>query len=299
MNNSKKACLFIFFNNRFDENIPKLEKMYRKRFPDLDYLVPFVNDYPHIFAVHGSNNYSQGYFAEVYPRICKRPFSHFIFCADDLILHPNLNAENILSCLNLDEGAAYFKSFTPLVEGFNNGWIHTLNGFTAVFNAMDNGVLPSPQTAAQLVARHGLPWLPITIEHLSQNYQTTREMDSTSERLAQQIAVYGPYFAHPLMYGYSDFLVVPGESLNLFCYYCGMFASIGLFEEIAIPTALLFSCDKVVTEDKTVWRGTELWDSQLIEGLKNQFQGNMNGLLESFQSNQLYIHPVKISQWDI
>lgn len=291
-----RASLMIVFNQPFVENIPKLEQLYRGRFPDLDYLVPFVPDSPHIFAVHCRSDIFQGYFAEVYPRIRNNPFNHFIFCADDLLLNPSLNAGNILGILNLKPGVGYIKEAIPLAHGFHNGWMHTMPAFAAISKAQYNGILPRPETAAQLIGRHGIPWVPINKEHLAKYQQTTTQPDGYTAELTGLVARFGDYYAYPLVYGYSDFIVVPAEAFNLFAHYCGLFASINLFVEVAVPTALLMSCNAVNTEAHINWEGTEYWDAQRIEKLQ-RFNYNLPSLLQSFESNQLYIHPVKLSQW--
>ena len=92
-------------------------------------------------------------------------------------------------------------------------------------------------------------------------------------------------------------LVVPGDALDAFCHYCGVFAAAGLFAEIAIPTALVLSCQSIRLESETRWQGLEVWAKDEVDAMEERNQLSLATLFESFPDNQLYVHPVKLSRW--
>ena len=40
---SSEVCLLIIYNHRYDDNIEKLERIYKNRFSDIYHIVPFYN----------------------------------------------------------------------------------------------------------------------------------------------------------------------------------------------------------------------------------------------------------------
>ena len=75
-----------------------------------------------------------------------------------------------------------------------------------------------------------------------------------------------------------------------------MFAATKLFVELAIPTALVLSADKIVTEEDLELKGKPLWSKQDFKIL-DKYDHQLNKLLNDFPANHLYLHPVKLSKW--
>jgi hypothetical protein len=100
----------------------------------------------------------------------------------------------------------------------------------------------------------------------------------------------------PIAGGYSDILLVDSNSIVEFCHYCGVFASTKLFVELAIPTALILSAKKIVTEKDISLRGKALWTNEELKYLE-EYNFNLELLISKFPSNQLYLHPIKLSKW--
>ena len=53
---------------------------------------------------------------------------------------------------------------------------------------------------------------------------------------------------YPLIGCYSDIFVIDKSSIREFCHLCGVFATLRLHVEIAIPSALIFSASSIVVE---------------------------------------------------
>jgi hypothetical protein len=127
----------------------------------------------------------------------------------------------------------------------------------------------------------------------------------------QNIAWLGRRSAYPLLAGYSDFIVVPRSAMKAFAHYCGVFAAMNMFAEVGVPTALALACNSIKTEllqghhfvdlplkrspDATM-RGIELW-GQEIQPFEEALNYSWKRLLESFPTDVLYYHPIKLSKW--
>jgi hypothetical protein len=66
---------------------------------------------------------------------------------------------------------------------------------------------------------------------------------------------------------------------------------------LAVPTSLVFSAKKIVTEKDLLLRGKALWTKEEHLNL-NQYNNKLQNLLNNFPLGQLYIHPIKLSKWE-
>ena len=109
-------CLSFVFNHQYEKNIPKLKKIYKERFSTIRFLSPFsdwnVDD--DIIPIYETSIHFQGYFAQAYSHLPK-DFEYYVFCADDLILNPQLNEENLIEKLNCHR-SGYIKYLNPIWE---------------------------------------------------------------------------------------------------------------------------------------------------------------------------------------
>jgi hypothetical protein len=103
---------------------------------------------------------------------------------------------------------------------------------------------------------------------------------------------------YPLVYSYSDIAVVAAPSIEKFCHLCGVFGAMGLFVEMAVPTALLLSGGRILTDADAPLRGRALWHwTGAVDALEKKYSLDLNALLSDFPARQLYYHPIKLSRW--
>lgn len=311
-----RVCLVFVFNHRFDRNIPILDALYRDRFPDVRYLVPFY-DGPRqdVIPVHHSAYYFQGFFRDAIGSLSDARFTHYVFCADDMLLSPHLTAENLLSRIGVGPRQGYIKNLAPLSNIYYL-WLE-LVGFWPAFNArqFDYRVhLPPASEAASAIARHGVELGPLTLRNLRHWSGGIRLSDFRRyPRLYRAlISLRTPVpLPYPLVAGYSDLLVVPAAALPEFCRLCGVFAAMNLFAEIGAPTALALSCESIVTEmvigdhwlsanrrPGLAQHGIEVWNESEVEELGILHKWNVHDLLSSMSHDVTYIHPIKLSKWN-
>jgi hypothetical protein len=96
--------------------------------------------------------------------------------------------------------------------------------------------------------------------------------------------------------------IFPKNKLEKFSEYCELFRQMRLWVEVAIPTALVLTVDDLVFEKDTKWMGTTYWENENNEEMNERYEQvdfNFEELMKSYKSNELYIHPVKLSKWKI
>jgi hypothetical protein len=100
-------------------------------------------------------------------------------------------------------------------------------------------------------------------------------------------------FSYPLMQGFADIFIMPKAYMDTFANYCGVFGAMNLHVEIAIPTAAMLTCDQVVHQKSKV---LEHGDSNEIY---KKYKGNYKRLVNEWDEEYIFIHPVKLSKWEI
>ena len=293
-------CLSFVFNHQFENNIPKLRKLYENRFSTIKYLSPFSKDTGNdIIPIFETSIHFQGYFAQAYTHLPK-DCEYYIFCADDLILNPSLNESNLINALNCKE-SSYIKYLNPIWEHsfawhkFEECNQFTENNYTIPYN----NLLPSRKELLLKYEFYGFKYRNLGIH----NFYGIKEKLITIQRIKAAISYFlrngnKRFINYPLIEGYSDFIIVPQKQLELFCYYCGIFAAMNLWVDAAVATALVLSGSSIKLEKDSNYSGTEYWNADdLIKRLKTT-NSNLIEIGEIFKEDELYIHPIKLSSYN-
>ncbi len=101
---------------------------------------------------------------------------------------------------------------------------------------------------------------------------------------------------YPLFQGFSDIMIIPADKMEAFAHLCGVFAAARLFVETAVPTAMVFTMDKISSAADLPYENVIAWDKDR-DALVNEHGASLAHLMENWPSNVLYYHPVKLSQW--
>src|SRR4051794_30130764 len=151
--------LIFVHNHRFEENIGRLEKIYRPRFSRIHHVMPFYRGtQPNVHGVYEASHYFQGYFAQASRALLAENASHYIFCGDDLMLNPCLDESNVIMKLGLSSESGYIKAITAL-SSVPFSWPHMAGAMLAFVR--NTGVewqreLPSREEASAALKRHGI-----------------------------------------------------------------------------------------------------------------------------------------------
>lgn len=324
-----RICFVVVFNHRYDQNFEKLAALYAGRFANVRFLVPaYTGSRPDVVPVLASSRYFHGYFWEGFARYHEPRFTHYVFVGDDLVLAKDLDAASLLSTLRLDERSGYVKSLRSVCAGSykwvrGTGAIHAVNADPGLQRYA--ALLPAPDEWSARLRRHGVD---PDVRHFSVRNLRKRSAVNVGGRYAPYRGLLGDLLrvALPVRWaralaasrvpvlsrmarsnlrkrelpvafasGYSDLVVVPAPAVAEFARTCGVFAAMGLFVEIAIPTALALTVDRIVTEKDLSRRGLELWTAPDVAALEARCERNVARLPPEW----LYVHPVKLSRWSI
>lgn len=318
-------CLVILFNHKYDKNIETLERLYSPRFRNIFFLVPFyTGTKPNVIPVYESSYYFQGYFAQGLSTFYRPEFTHYLFIGDDLILNPSLTEKNYSQLIGLDVTTSYIPDLKPLHEVAKSlyipggdekqaFWSHTFQGVTFYANRSGSETrpeLPTANEAAKRLAEYGVHVQPLSyfnvfgpISLRSSWQQPTRTLKSLWKYYVtwRRFKVPGQpgqlQLEYPLAYSYSDIVIVAATSIKEFCHLCGVFSAMGLFVEMAVPTALALCGATIKTDGQALMSGKPVWLPADIEELGLKYAYNLAALMADFPAQQLYHHPVKLSKW--
>ncbi len=320
-----KVALIFVFNHKYDKNIDILEKLYKNRFSNIYHLVPFYDgNKENVIPVYESSQYFQGYLAQGYKKYFREDYEHYFFIGDDLILNPAINENNYKTYFHLDENASYIPEIYSLHQLTNNDTLRFLpvksitgkkrwhwckirdfiNDYQHKAYGVENAdEMPSYREAAALIKQHGYDVQPVNYKDL---HGDVFPLTSATLKYAAHLNAYFKKFelAYPVVGSYSDIVIISKDSIKKFCHYCGVLATNKLFVEFAIPTALLLSSGKVITEKTIGKRGQIYWlytqpEIEKYESDMKPYHQNLNELMDNFPTDKLYIHPVKLSKWKV
>ena len=132
-----KIALLIIYNHRYDNNIPRLQKMYESRFDNIFHIVPFYDgNISNVIPVYENSYQFQGYIAQAYQHIKNQNFTHYYVIADDLILNPNVNKNNLLEKLAINDNECWLTELLIMQER-KEPWSHTFNALN--YNKLQTG----------------------------------------------------------------------------------------------------------------------------------------------------------------
>jgi hypothetical protein len=296
-----RAALVLVYNHRYEKNIEILERIYADRFSHIYHLMPFYGGTrPNVIPVYENSYRFQGYMAEGLRDYFDERYDHYLFVADDLILNPVIDEHTYLEHLRLTPEASFLPKFVILHE-VDHWWPRTVEAYkyrVDLLGAEVRNELPSHEEAMTAFKRHGLELKPLKFSQAFPPQFTARGRVHQLLRRVKHCLKRTKYtLSYPLVGSYSDFVVVSAQSIRQFCRYCGAFAATDLFVELAIPTALVLSCGRIVTEDDLALQGRALWTDEDRKVL-DPFGVQLKTLLAAFPPTYLYLHPIKLSKWN-
>lgn len=287
----------VVYNHRYDNNIPVVEDLYKKRFKHIFHIVPFYDgDIENVLPVYENSYYFQGYIAQAYQRIKHLGFTHFYVIADDLILNPAINENSLWTELGINENECFCPGFL-IMQRRQEYWSHAKDAVE--YKPTTRGVeimkiIPSYEHAKKRFEKFGIPIgkLPMTIL----NIKPTSFKEKVFNMIRKKARIKNT-LDYPLVGGYSDTFLVTADVMPRFVTLCGAFAATKLFVELAIPTAMVLSSDNIVKESETKLKGRAIWTIDELCAIENKYELNLDKLLDSFPDQTMYLHPIKLSKW--
>ena len=299
-------CLAIVFNHRFDQNIEKLEYIYRNRFSCVRYLIPFYDgDRDDVIPVYESSYQFQGYIIQAYKELIKTGCEYYMFIADDLILNPTYDEKRINE-LFLKSGN---KIIIPPVRAVNCkggfGWYHArfsprafLQRGTQWKDTLPDYYEMKDRFEQFLDERFEQEY---TEDFFSGKLPGETESDHQKEIDRFLILNKGRRVLYPVVASYADFFCIHKDELYKVANICGVFSAMNLFVEIALPTAIAMTMDR---KDVLLLSDTDLtmklyWGAEDIENFAKENKYDYNTLINNWDPKTICIHPVKLSKWEV
>jgi hypothetical protein len=307
----EEVVLIIIYNHRYDENIEILERLYKKRFSNIFHLIPFYNgEKSNVISVYENSHFFQGYIAQGFHQYFKKEFSHYLFIADDLILNPVITEINYKEYFKLDGKTSFVPELVTLHER-ETFWRRHKEAYDYTPRVIGIEVMseiPDYEEALIHFKKFNLgidslrfdqiyPRIKLSLETFKSAHKSKIFIAYVYSRLNSWLKRKSYDMSYPLVGGYSDIAIVPAKNIKQFCHYCGVFSATNLFVELAIPTAMVLSSEKIVTEKHLLLQGKALWTAEEYKEL-NRFGKNLKKLLSNFPENYIYLHPVKLSGWN-
>lgn len=318
-----KVALMILFNHNYEQNLTRLDEIYKERFEEIWYIIPFYKGTRDDVIIVYENSYNfQSYIAKALEQVRHERFDHYMVISDDLLLNPKINQHNYLDFFLLSTNSAFIPGLFLLNDVLETRpyrpfapywfWIHSAIDFRIDQRGIQaSEFLPTYDQALEKLALHGfnfngvVSWRMFLWKMLYSKHIFKILTDRTLYKKAG-VALYFFFTSlmfskkiirYPLIGSYSDILIVPHQSSYNFMRYCGIFGALNLFVEIALPTALAFSTTQIVNESCLKFEARTLWTPDDISGFEMLYDNNLTRLLDNFPDNVLYVHPIKLSRW--
>lgn len=314
-----KIALCILYNHRFDKNISCIEKLYEGRFSHIFHIMPFYDgNKSNVIPVYESSYYFQSYIAQAWQHIKSLGFTHFFVVPDDMVLNPMLDEHNLFDLTGISKEQCFINDIREVYDCYQLR--HEIKKYKIEQKGVEvKNILPSKEDAILLFKKNGLEILPLSKRQMLRIiwYMFNEKRLKATIGAIKDVLLGNNEIEYPLIWGYSDVLLLTGEVMPKFVTYCGAFAATRLFVEYAIPTALVFSTTNIVTDTSIKLHGvTQLYSSKKknksekvwatdkyrplvldAELFIEQYQYSLSNLLENYPKDIFFIHPIKLSQW--
>ncbi len=297
------VALIVIYNHKYDKNIEVVERIYRERFSVIYHLVPFyTGTKANVIPVYETSYCFQGYVAQGFKHFEGR-YKHYFFVADDMVLNPSINEGNYATVFQLDDASGFLPELQSMPE---DRWPH--NRAAVTYDPYRPGVeirneIPPPAVAKTIIdglkIRNGS--YSIRNTYFGNGDFGIRNLIRQAIRIAyDKVVLKTNYRAskYPFVLSYSDIFIVSAVNAPAFVHYCGVFAATDLWVELAIPTALALTGEKIRVQSELTLQGRPLWtvdDHKLLD----DFGYRLKDLLERFPKDYIYLHPIKLSKWNV
>ncbi|MCI8663887.1 MAG: hypothetical protein HFG69_11690 [Hungatella sp.] len=257
-----------------------------------------------MITVYDSSYTFSGYIAQAYELIPKK-YKHYFFIGDDLVLNPSINENNVWEYFEVKDKDSYIKEIIPLCKASGVKAERLYKQILQPFRK-NNGTewreqIPGRSEAFQFCRDKGID----AEQRISLKWMLQRQLKEGKRigalfRLLWCIPClflnHGLSMPYPLFKGYSDLLIISSRDMKSLCHYFGVFAAMGVFVEIAIPTAIRMVCSDIKTEDMINKRGVEYWSCEK-KWFEDKYGCSLDKLFAAWDEEVLYYHPVKLSKW--
>jgi len=299
----------------------------------------YTGNKENVIGVYESSYQFNGYITQALKSFFDQRYSHYVFIADDVLLNPKITENTIINELKLDNNCGFISEPSLLKNDYFINWCWTFSSVLNLLkggNACEyQKFIPSIEKAQEKFKKLGIDVdNGITSEYfnLCQKYASSAKSacyrftldeniirenklkyfiynlfskKSDKNKFCQKILnseykkIKEPNLIYPLARAYSDFFVIPGAKISEFAYISGIFAATRIFVEVAIPTSMILTLDKIKTDNDILLIPRPIWTKAENEELQKKHNCSIKNLINNFPEDTLLYHPVKLSKWRV
>ncbi len=317
------VCLAVIYNHQFVNNVEKIEKLYGNRFDKIYHVMPFYRgDNPDIISVYENSYQFQAYVSQALNRIYDDKFDYYVFMADDVLLCPEFSKDTMEDILKINPITSFTaRNLRVMCDEYilTRIWLFPslIEYLYSENKRRIDAILPDIGTMSAKYKTLGLKCPLISENKLKfiqdfapanryNNFFYNYDFDNDKMDYKKLLENYKDKEGEPVKYlfpfacGFSDFFVIPKKFIKDFAYYSGVLASVRIFAEVAIPTALCIVSDKI-NFPKTI--GLDAINYSAIDERRNElpdkYEHSVKRLIDEWEDKNLLIHPVKYSMWEM
>lgn len=255
----------------------------------------YIGNDPSIIPVYESSYQFQGYITQGLNKFYSEDIDYYIFIGDDVLLAPWINENNILEILRLKKNSCYISEMDKLNSSSAINWGHSKHYAKAFISGAVNWKpeLPEYRIALNKFREFFGAYSEEFDDEFFDNNNSEKEKFIRLNR--------GTYIQYPLACAYSDFFVLPKLYIKKCAHLFGIFASMNLFVEMAIPSTIILVCEKndVITSENISYREELFWTEEERIGFAKECNYSIKNLFQNYNEQVLLYHPVKLSQWTL
>lgn len=298
-----EVCLLIIYNHRYDANIQKLNRIYQSRFKNIYHIMPFYDgNEKNVISVYECSFQFEGYLAQALQHI-KEEYLYYFWVADDIALNPNISEDNYKEWFGLNGQNAFLPFVKSMHEmgawSINRDFMDPLPKFEWYKGTNWKDSVISPESAFDIAKELGYEKEEFCVD-LQMVWKARNKLCQYPRLLVLffKILLMGKqYCPYPVWGGYSDIVIIPGNRMKQIGHMLGVFAAMGLFVEMAIPTATMLMCKNVVQEKDLCVKPLVLWSNEERIEVEKKNNNDYAQLMKEWDKDCLYIHPIKLSNW--
>jgi hypothetical protein len=300
-------ALCIVYNHSYVKNIEVLDRLYSSSFDRILHIVPnHRKPQKNILTAYRSSHVFQGYLADNRSAIEALGADHIAFAADDCLLNCRCILDRVTVGIDRARASGFFADIgPPLAASSAWKWAHTLPivsrffGSPRLANPQVEGwldCLPDLERARSALGRYDAAELRLE-KPASDDLAKYSAIDRASVAALfgeKALAIELPF---PFVRGLTDFWVLTKDSVAEFLHYCGVFSSLNLWMEVAIPTAAALLDNKLVfAKDLGLKFDWDWWDPQRPPRWPQPTElRDVYRMFEEMPPDLLFRHPVKLS----
>lgn len=294
-----KIALFVLYNHHFTKNIDRIDELYKGKFTYVYHLIPFYNgDKENVITVYESSYQFQSYIAQAYQQVKKEGFTHYFVVADDMIINPQINENNLFEFTGIPEDSAFI---TDIRDARSNLYDIPLYHYLDKPGIEVIKILPPKEEALKRLKQAGLNVM--ADNRLLLKYLVHYIIKLNINRCKYAFSYFknrSLSHSYPAVWAYSDILLLPMEGMGDFATYSGALAGLNIFVENAIPLALYLSYNNIILGNQLklynisqLYNLGEKGEKEFLE----KYNYSLKTLLDHYPENYFFIHPIKLSRW--